>query len=380
MLAASDARIASGRLSRDDLLARFAPLAQGVAAPHPRERVTLLLATDLLSEGVNLQDAAVVVHLDLPWNPARLAQRLGRIRRPGGACEVTSYLMSPPARSALLLRAEARLREKLAQAEQTIGRGLDVLPALSADVGRAHVASSAIPVGGSASALAVAELRGEIHRMLTRWRCSAPNGATLELQPSGQRVGDEELIIAAAQSSAHGWIAVLDDGRLIASLGGPDGTTALSDDLTDDLVPILQTLRNAEGVARPAHDVESLAARRAIEHWIMHDWARRSCGLTAIGSPLRRLMLHRLESALRSVPRHRRHSALSRAASLRAALEGRLTLGVERALAELPEDPDGTRWMERAGALLSTPADPGSPPAATAGTPRPRAIILLGPD
>src|SRR5439155_12269612 len=65
MLTASEARIASGRLSRDGLLARFAPVAQGAPTPHPRERVTLLLATDLLSEGINLQDAAVVVHLDL---------------------------------------------------------------------------------------------------------------------------------------------------------------------------------------------------------------------------------------------------------------------------------------------------------------------------
>jgi len=133
MLTANEARIASGRLSRTELLARFAPVAQGASLPHPRERITLLLATDLLSEGVNLQDAAVVVHLDLPWNPARLAQRLGRIRRPGGASEVTSYLMAPPASSNLLLRAEVRLRDKLARAERTIGHGLDVLPAMSAD-------------------------------------------------------------------------------------------------------------------------------------------------------------------------------------------------------------------------------------------------------
>src|SRR5258705_7590041 len=85
LLTADSARIASGRLPRDALLARFAPRARGVEAPPRRERVTMLIATDLLSEGVNLQDASVVVHLDLPWNPARLAQRVGRVRRPGGA-------------------------------------------------------------------------------------------------------------------------------------------------------------------------------------------------------------------------------------------------------------------------------------------------------
>jgi hypothetical protein len=90
LLTAADARIASGRLPRDALLARFAPVAQGASKPAERERVSLLLATDLLSEGVNLQDASIVVHLDLPWNPARLAQRLGRVRRPGGASVVRS--------------------------------------------------------------------------------------------------------------------------------------------------------------------------------------------------------------------------------------------------------------------------------------------------
>ena len=104
LLTAREARIASGRLARDALLSRFAPRAQGARSPEARERVTLLLATDLLSEGVNLQDASVVVHLDLPWNPARLAQRLGRIRRPGGAREVASYLLAPPAHAAVLLR------------------------------------------------------------------------------------------------------------------------------------------------------------------------------------------------------------------------------------------------------------------------------------
>ena len=77
---ATRAHSAHTSCSRDSRLAR-----RGHAQPAAHERVTLLLATDLLSEGVNLQDASVVVHLDLPWNPARLAQRLGRVRRPGGA-------------------------------------------------------------------------------------------------------------------------------------------------------------------------------------------------------------------------------------------------------------------------------------------------------
>ena len=50
--------------------------------------MTLLLTTDLASEGVNLQDASVVVHLDLPWTAARLEQRVGRVARLASAHDV----------------------------------------------------------------------------------------------------------------------------------------------------------------------------------------------------------------------------------------------------------------------------------------------------
>src|SRR6202022_665380 len=128
---AREARIASGRITREELLARFAPVAQHARSHAPHETVTLLLATDLLSEGVNLQDATVVVHLDLPWNPARLAQRVGRVRRPGGAGTVRTYLLAPPTSAAVLLDANARLRRKLEAAERIVGTSIPVLPAHS---------------------------------------------------------------------------------------------------------------------------------------------------------------------------------------------------------------------------------------------------------
>jgi len=377
LLTATEARIASGRLSRAELLARFAPLAQGASMPHPRERLTLLLATDLLSEGVNLQDAAVVVHLDLPWNPARLAQRLGRIRRPGGAREVTSYLMAPPARSALLLRAELRLRDKLAQAERTIGRGLDVLPTLCAGEAMATTDAARSP-RAPASVLAFAERRGEVHRILARWRRDAHPVIPSERGESSypHRCAP---IIAAVQSSARGWIAALDDGRLMASLADdqrPDREAGA----TDDIGAVLHALRHADGAERPANDVESIAARRQIDEWIAHDWARRSCAIAPFGSPIRQRMLRRIESALRTVPRHRRQVALSLASSLRAALERRLTLGVERSLDDLPDDQDGSRWLARASELLSPSGDSLSPPEDAPHAARLRALILLGPE
>ena len=91
-------------------------------------------------------------------------------------------------------------------------------------------------------------------------------------------------------------------------------------------------------------------------------------------------MLRRIESALRAVPRHRRREALSCASSLRIALDGRLTLGLERALAHLPDDQDDSRWLARAAALLSAQADARSPHDRVGRAARVRAIILFAPD
>src|SRR5438105_7231728 len=69
------------RSTRADVLRAFAPAAQGVRGPAAALQTDVLLATDLLSEGLNLQDAVRVIHYDVPWSPARLAQRVGRIDR-----------------------------------------------------------------------------------------------------------------------------------------------------------------------------------------------------------------------------------------------------------------------------------------------------------
>ena len=96
-----------------EVLHAFAPRAQGVPPPCAALETDLLIATDLLSEGLNLQDAMRVVHYDLPWSPARLAQRVGRIDRlgsPHGAIETVTFL--PPVPLAAALALEERLLAK----------------------------------------------------------------------------------------------------------------------------------------------------------------------------------------------------------------------------------------------------------------------------
>ncbi len=106
-------RVAGGRITRDQAIARFAPEASGVSRADRANDVTLLLTTDLLSEGVNLQDAGMVIHLDLPWTPARMEQRLGRVARFGSRHEtVHACAFRPPARAETLARIEQILEFK----------------------------------------------------------------------------------------------------------------------------------------------------------------------------------------------------------------------------------------------------------------------------
>jgi len=50
-------------------------------SPHPKDDYRILVATEILSEGVNLHRSNVVINYDIPWNPTRMMQRVGRINR-----------------------------------------------------------------------------------------------------------------------------------------------------------------------------------------------------------------------------------------------------------------------------------------------------------
>ena len=82
------AEIDSNRASADargDLIRRFAPYYNGTdsrsLASRGEPEIRVLISTDVLSEGLNLQDATRLINYDLHWNPVRLMQRIGRVDR-----------------------------------------------------------------------------------------------------------------------------------------------------------------------------------------------------------------------------------------------------------------------------------------------------------
>jgi hypothetical protein len=98
----------------------FAPKANGKPdwAGTDRE-IDLLISTDVLSEGQNLQDCGYLLNYDLHWNPTRMVQRAGRIDRLGTDFDVLwIYNMFPDRGLERLLRLVASLSEKIANIDR----------------------------------------------------------------------------------------------------------------------------------------------------------------------------------------------------------------------------------------------------------------------
>ncbi|MCC5840517.1 MAG: DEAD/DEAH box helicase family protein [Opitutales bacterium] len=71
----------SNQKQRSAVIHRFAPFYNGANTPPENEGIDILIATDILAEGLNLQDADRLINFDLHWNPVRLMQRIGRVDR-----------------------------------------------------------------------------------------------------------------------------------------------------------------------------------------------------------------------------------------------------------------------------------------------------------
>ena len=118
---------------RGGILSQFAPIGSGTVGQaaslplemqksrsqagslrHERE-IDILVSTDVLSEGQNLQDCGTIINYDLTWNPIRLVQRNGRIDRLGSPhSEITIHNMFPEVELEALLHLIERLSTRIA--------------------------------------------------------------------------------------------------------------------------------------------------------------------------------------------------------------------------------------------------------------------------
>lgn len=81
---------------RHEMIQRFAPYYNDTCSADIDNEIQILVATDVLAEGLNLQDASCLINYELHWNPVRLMQRIGRVDRRRNAAIEAKLLEDHP--------------------------------------------------------------------------------------------------------------------------------------------------------------------------------------------------------------------------------------------------------------------------------------------
>ena len=132
----------ASKSNRAEVIQRFSPFYNGSSsaalADAGRKEIRVLISTDLLSEGLNLQDASRMINYDIHWNPVRLMQRIGRVDRrmnpeiekrlvaehPKGAAsrgKVSFWNFLPPDELNAILTLYTRVTQKTLLISKTLG-------------------------------------------------------------------------------------------------------------------------------------------------------------------------------------------------------------------------------------------------------------------
>lgn len=257
----NEARLGADRAARRTVIDRFAPLSNRARAFPPRERVRVLVATDVLAEGLNLQDARVVISYDVPWNPVRLAQRVGRIDRLGSPHATVAQFVFVPDRGVdewlgLVRAVRAKLRT------------------IRAVGGDTHHMRSATSAGLAAAATDPADPVDAAERA---WR------VLLERPPAPHPPGEPPLFARTAVAGAGGAALVcLRDGPGAALvLIRPDDSTSVGCD--EGLRLLVAVLEHAAG--RPCGDAAHAAGADARFRRLHRLAVRALTGLPADAAP-----------------------------------------------------------------------------------------------
>lgn len=124
-----EAGLGPHRMPRSQMLAAFGP--QRSAWSLRRTAPQVLIATDVAAEGLDLQAASRLVHLDLPWTAMRRDQRNGRLRRPGQVADTVDVIeRHPPPALERVLRLGWRIQTKATTAERwldALQHGMDAM-------------------------------------------------------------------------------------------------------------------------------------------------------------------------------------------------------------------------------------------------------------
>lgn len=358
LLTGTGARLASGPVARRDVLAAFAPDGSPPDQRDGASRIDVLVATDVVSEGIDLQRAAAVVHLDLPWTMARLEQRMGRIRRIGSPHEqVEAHLVSPPADAEALASTLRHLARKAALTHEVIG-----VSSILAGGGDwpGIAASTRDPAPTVERERIITLLRQLAHRAGARAASGGP------IAPSAFPVVRRWILPRPATPTA---LALVSIGGVAHLLAGEEASLSIE---PGSVRPILARLLAQLGdrdtpsrMDRPPGDVDGMVRR-------VLDWCeRRTAALqllppTACDSPAHRRVLHLLDQLPTHLPRAARARLAARAAEGRRLVQLQAGAGAETTLQSLaaefparsPDPASAERWLDALLEHLRRPASP----------------------
>ena len=115
----------SGQRMREEIEVNFNP---NCSEKKQKNDKFLLVATDVLAEGINLHRADVIINYDLPWNPTKIMQRVGRINRVGTSHKnIYVFNFFPTAQSSQHLTLEENIIAKIQAFHDTLGEDFKYL-------------------------------------------------------------------------------------------------------------------------------------------------------------------------------------------------------------------------------------------------------------
>ena len=311
VLSAKGGRIASGRIARREVLQQFDAANAGRSVSQAT-RIRLLLTTDLLSEGVNLHNAQVVVHVDIPWTVARLEQRVGRLSRIGSPHEsVHVFGFAPPRALEHAQRTIARLRRKWRAGRRRFGESTLLLN------------EALVNSRGARANRSHAEAAEELRRLLVNWLGSARADSPT---PHAAAIVARVKCVDLSHPIALALLRTPSGPALLALDGAREMTTH-----PREVLRTARQLSHGED-ATSEHSAVAVAMQR-VRRYLARRRGEEATGGGVAGAASAALQA-RIAQSITRLPRSRRPDAVRHAALLRALIGKARSAGDHALLAE----------------------------------------------
>ncbi|MDX2194593.1 MAG: C-terminal helicase domain-containing protein, partial [Gemmatimonadales bacterium] len=246
-----EAGLGAARVPRQAVLGWFGPGAREAPARH-------LVTTDVAAEGLDLQRATRVIHYDLPWTAARLAQREGRARRLGAARAAVEVIRFEPSPAVERRLRQCRLLLRKARLPEALGLASDDDEASAARAGPWRWRAELLEAVGTCGADGSASVRASRAATLVGWVIERAG----ECMARGVLVVRADGSVREADARVGAWLA-----RAAAGDGPPrdhaaEAVDALPRPVTAELRARLAALHRTAWTPAPRHADGTAVVRR----------------------------------------------------------------------------------------------------------------------